>query len=305
VKTAALLITWFLALLALYLLGRRWAVRQQIRERVFAQAGRPPEPTPGSAEEAGWLTRWLFLAGYQGPGAALGFLGATLLGAGVGLLAVFTLYVSGLVARAEEAAALAPRVITGLLGPLVSATPWGLLSVCTALPWLVVREARRRRVEQIEQDLPLFLELLATLGESGLGFDASLDRILAAQPEARPLAREWRTFQGEVLAGRPRIQCLRRLARRVDVMPFTIFISALVQAEQVGSGVADVLRRQADDLRDRRRERSLALAAALPVKLMFPLIICFLPGIFVVTLGPTFHEFLKRADSIMPRSASR
>jgi pilus assembly protein TadC len=220
----------------------------------------------------------------------------------MGVLVVLTLFVSGVVAQVEEVIALAPRTITGLVSPLVKATPWGVLGVLTAVPWLVVRDARRRRVEQIEQDLPLFLELLATLGESGLGFDASLDRILTAQPEGRPLAEEWRTFQLEVLAGRPRIQCLRRLARRLDVTAFTIFISALVQAEQVGSGVADVLRRQADDLRDRRRERALSLAAALPVKLMFPLIVCFLPGIFVVTLGPTFHEFFKRADSVIPRS---
>jgi pilus assembly protein TadC len=113
------------------------------------------------------------------------------------------------------------------------------------------------------------------------------------------LAVEFRTFQGELLAGRPRVQCLRRLARRVDVTSFTVFISALVQSEQVGSGMAEVLRRQADDLRDRRRERALAVAATLPVKLVFPLIICFLPGIFVVTLGPTFNEFFKRADSFL------
>ena len=82
-----------------------------------------------------------------------------------------------------------------------------------------------------------------------------------------------------MLAGRPRIASLRRLARRVDVTAFTIFVSALVQTEQTGSGVAEVLRRQADDLRDRRREQAVAIAMALPVKLLFPLVICFLPGL--------------------------
>jgi pilus assembly protein TadC len=161
-----------------------------------------------------------------------------------------------------------------------------------------VRRARRQRVTEIEQDLPLFLELLATLGEAGLGFDAALARILDAQPGERVLMQELRTFQVEVLAGRPRIQVLRRLSRRVDVTTFTIFISALVQAEQSGAGIAGVLRRQAEDARDRRRERTLQIAAALPVKLLFPLIICFLPGIFVAALGPTAHQFFQFIDNL-------
>jgi tight adherence protein C len=103
----------------------------------------------------------------------------------------------------------------------------------------------------------------------------------------------------DLLAGRGRISSLRRLARRVEVLHFTLFVSALVQTEQTSSGVADVLRRQADDLRDRRREQAIAFAMALPVKLLFPLVICFLPGLFVATLGPTFHQFFQFADQII------
>ena len=79
----------------------------------------------------------------------------------------------------------------------------------------------------------------------------------------------------------------------------SIFVSALVQAEQVGAGFSNVLRTQADDLRNRRREDANMLAQALPVKLIFPLVICFLPGIFVVTLGPIFMQFIRLADSMM------
>ncbi len=71
------------------------------------------------------------------------------------------------------------------------------------------------------------------------------------------------------------------------------FVSALVQAEQMGIGLADVLRRQADDLRGRRREQALLRAQALPVKLVIPLVICFLPGIFVFTLGPALYSILR------------
>src|SRR5262249_42504773 len=114
----------------------------------------------------------------------------------------------------------------------------------------------------------------------------------------RPLAEEFRTFQMEVLAGRPRVACLRGLARRLDVSVFTVFISALVQANQVGAGVANVLRRQVEELRNRRRERALTVAAAMPVKLLFPPIICFLPGIFVAALGPAFFQFFQLIDSL-------
>ena len=79
----------------------------------------------------------------------------------------------------------------------------------------------------------------------------------------------------------------------------TILVSALVQAEQLGTGIAQALRRQADDLRDRRRERANAFAMALPVKRMFPLVVCFMPGIFVWTLGPALTQLFQIADTFM------
>ncbi len=103
------------------------------------------------------------------------------------------------------------------------------------------------------------------------------------------------------MTGRPRVESLRRLAKRLDVQSLTIFISAIVHAEQVGSGISDVLRRQADDVRDRRRDRALNLAQSLPIKVLFPLVICFLPAIFVFTLGPVFVQFFQFAESILNR----
>ena len=73
----------------------------------------------------------------------------------------------------------------------------------------------------------------------------------------------------------------------------TILVSALAQAEQLGAGIAEALHRQAADLRDRRRERANAFAMALPIKRMFPLVICFMPGIFVWTLGPILRPTLR------------
>jgi len=147
--------------------------------------------------------------------------------------------------------------------------------------------------------MPVTLELLATMSESGLGFDSALDKVIESQPDRRPLFEELATFQLEILSGVSRVMCFRRLARRLEVPSMSIFVSALVQAEQVGAGFSHVLRVQADDLRNRRREDANMLAQALHVKLMFPLVICFLPGIFVCTLGPIFMQFIRLADGMM------
>ncbi|MEZ5980489.1 MAG: type II secretion system F family protein [Planctomycetota bacterium] len=162
-----------------------------------------------------------------------------------------------------------------------------------------MRTRRRKRVEDVERELPIVLELLATMSESGVGFDGALDRVLASRERQSPLVSELRTFQTESLAGHGRVACFRRLSARLAVPSVSIFTSALVHAERLGAGYSSVLRTQADDLRKRRRERANTAAQALPVKLVFPLILCFLPGIFVTTLGPAALEFLRMADQFM------
>jgi pilus assembly protein TadC len=297
---AALLIGAWLVALGLFVLGvRRLFSRRQIERRVFAT----PEATSGSHRESyedrGWLGRWLYLAGYRSRFASGSFivltLAATLLGLGLALI----LWSTGVIPRILDTLAAFPGGVGDILLPLIYLAPWLLAVALACLPWLFVRQVRRKRVERIEQDLPLTLELLAMLGESGLGFDAALDRVLQSQNPDRPLVRELRGFQLDTLAGRPRVECFRRLARRTEIAALNIFVSALVQAEQVGAGVAAVLRRQADDLRDRRREDAMALAMAMPVKRLFPMMICFLPGIFVATLGPTFYQFFQYAETIV------
>jgi tight adherence protein C len=282
--------------------SRRLESRRIGRDRALDFNEPPPRATTaGDAEERGMIGRWLALAGYRSPRATAIFLGLTCGMIVLGIALVLLVQRSGLV----EAGLRELERIPGAVGevfwvPLVLG-PWIILTIVACLPWLVVRASRRRIVTEVERDLPLVLELLATLGESGLGFDAALARVVAAQPPERPLTAEFRTFQRETLTGRSRVDALRRLARRLDVPTMTIFISAVVQAEQIGSGVADVLRRQAEDVRDRRRDRALNLAQALPVKLLFPLVICFLPAIFVVTLGPIMLQFIKFAEAILSR----
>ena len=147
-------------------------------------------------------------------------------------------------------------------------------------------------------DLPLALELLATFSEAGLGFDAALAEFWKA---------DWPTRAGRRAAQLSGRFGGRSNARRVDaaigpaameISTVSILVSALVQAEQLGTGIAMVLRRQADDLRNRRRERANAFAASLAIKRMFPMVLCFLPPIFVWTLGPVFTQLFRMADSM-------
>lgn len=271
--------------------------RQAVRDRIFDND--LPDTGKADDERGGWLRRWLFLAGVRGPAAVPGFLTLTAAGAAVGGTATWLTFRSDVLDTLERLLLSIPGHVGEVFLPLAYAAPWAPLAMLGLAPTLVVRAMRRRRVMQIEQDLPIMLDLLATLAQAGLGFDLALDRILAAQPSQRPLTREFRAFQYDLLAGRPRVSALRRLGRRLEVTWFTIFISAVVQAEQIGAGLAEVLRTQAHDLRDRRRERALALAMSIPVKLLFPLIVCFLPGIMTAAIGPTFYQFFQALDSFL------
>src|SRR5205807_2156816 len=104
-------------------------------------------------------------------------------------------------------------------------------------PLLVVRRARRTRVAAIEKELPLALEMLATLSEAGLGFDAAIARLVDAHPGRSPFYDELRLYQTELLSGASRVQALRDLKRRMDVGPVTVFVSSLIQSEEVGSAL--------------------------------------------------------------------
>jgi pilus assembly protein TadC len=288
-------VIWLIATVIVFEYWRRWSNMQRSRVRLRAPAEGQAAPPPKEQEARG-LARWLYLAGYRSPAAPLYFILATAAMAMLGFIAAFLIATSDVIDRANATFADAPPGLGELSVAVLRLLPFLIVFVMALLPTLIVRANRRRIVTEVEQDLPVMLELLATLAESGLGFDAALDRVLRSQREPRALQNELRTFQAEVLAGRPRVQCLRRLARRLEVPAFSSFVSAVVQAEQTGSGIASVLRRQANDLRVRRRERALEFAMSLPVKRLLPMVICFLPAIFVAALGPNLYEIYKVVD---------
>ena len=244
------------------------------------------------------MRHWLGIAGFRGHAAPVVFLFICAISGALGLMVAVVGGGSGAFSALAHSLDSMPGEFGQVLVPLVSAIPWLMFVAFAALPFLVVRSARRSLVEAAERELPVMLELFATLAEAGLGFDAAVQEILDSDQGEGYVADEFRNFQRETLSGVPRVKCLRRLARRVDVPQFSTFISSLVQAEQGGLGLSDVLRNQADDMRNRRRENALMKAQALPVKLVFPLIICFLPALFVFTLGPAGYTFIKITDSV-------
>ena len=279
------------------------AVSSQRRARARARLWEDDVSETDSRAEPGRVARWLMLAGIRGKNATLIFglicLACLVLAA---LIAPFLAESPVFVSTAYDVSTL--PVMGAPLAQLVLFLPWiGALTLC-GMPFLLVRARRDRRVVAVEEDLPLVLELLATLAEGGLGFDASLDRVIESQPGGRPLVDELGLYRLEVRGGGSRAECLRRLAARLEVGPVTSTVAALIQAEEMGSGLADILRPLADDLRQRRRERALAKAEALPEKLVFPLVLGFLPALLVWTLGPSFHQLVGTIDTIMRGTGS-
>lgn len=304
-STPFLLVAWIAIVLAI-LLGFLQAARtRRVRERLQAEHDTQFELLAAVPDQGmGWLRRWLYISGFRRPGAKFTFLVAVASSLLLGFLAALTVAASPYLQQARTWLYDMPGNIGALLDPALVLMPWFGLLVLASLPWLHVRSARRRRVREIEEDLPISLQLLATLSRAGLGFDAALQKVLESGDEERTLSQELTAFRRENLAGIPRSQCWNRLARRVEVGSISMFVSAMTHAEQVGGGVANVLGHQTEDVQSRRRERALIAAQGLQVKLVFPLVLCFLPGIFVWTLGPAFYQFLEVIDGIMRDAGS-
>ena len=208
----------------------------------------------------------------------------------LGVIVWYQLLTSGTIDLATDFIRAIPGGVGNVFVPFMLAMPWCMIAILTLIPTLVVRSIRRKRVQEIEQDLPLTLDLLNTLAQAGVGFDSALDQVLAAQSPQRPLVEELRSFQADNLAGRSRVDSLRRLMKRVSVPMFSTFISAIVQAEQVGAGIGETLRIQAAEMRARRREKASAAAMSVPTLLVVPMVIGFLPGIFVILIGPMLYQ---------------
>jgi tight adherence protein C len=151
-------------------------------------------------------------------------------------------------------------------------------------PEWVLRRRSEERQEEIATSLPDALDLLSITVEAGLGFDAAVQRV--SREMGGPLGDELFRVVQEMRLGKSRADALRGLADRTNVDALKEFILAMIQAEVFGISVAQVLKVQAEELRTKRRQAVEEKAHKVPVKMIFPLILCILPATFVVLAGP-------------------
>ncbi len=174
------------------------------------------------------------------------------------------------VAKIAVAKGLGFALLTGFLG--------------FTLPSLWLGQKIKARKKEILKALPDAMDLITVSVEAGLGFDLALARLV--EKWDNELAKEFSRFLKEVRYGKARHRALRDMAARIDLPEFTGFVASIIQAEELGASIANVMRIQSNYMRIRRRQRAEELARQAPIKMIIVLVLFVFPSIFVVLLGP-------------------
>ncbi len=227
---------------------------------------------PKSPSEMGKLQRRLVAAGYRRSEAVAVFLGIRIAFA----LLLFGLFASPVIAR--------PHLLTAL-----GACGFGYI-----MPGMVLARLAKRRQHRIQLGLPDALDLLVVSVEAGLGLDQAIQRVGEELSFAHPdLADELALINLELRAGKARGEALRNLGERTGVDDVVSLVTMLIQTDKFGTSVAQSLRVHSDTLRTKRRQRAEEAAAKTGVKMVFPLVFCIFPAIWIVTIGPAVIKFVQ------------
>ena len=227
---------------------------------------------PKSPSELGKLQQRLVAAGYRGTEAMIVFFGIRL---GVALT-LFAIFSTPILMRPNVTLALAAC---------------GLGYV---LPAMVLARLAKRRQHKIRLGLPDALDLLVVSVEAGLGLDQAILRVGQELAFAHPdLCDELRLVNLELRAGKGRGDALHHLAERTGVDDVQSLVAMLVQTDKFGTSVAQSLRVHSETVRTKRRQRAEEAAAKTGVKMVFPLVFCIFPAIWVVTIGPAAIKFVQ------------
>jgi tight adherence protein C len=188
--------------------------------------------------------------------------------------------------------------LIGLLVGLLFHSPVGLAVSALVgaligffLPNYYIQSKVQARRKEIQLALPDVMDLLTIAVEAGLGFDAAVQRVVEKFDNA--LADEFKTVLQEVRLGRPRLEALDEMGRRCGVEDLHNFTQAVIQSEQMGVGLAKILRLQSEEMRRKRRQRAEELAAQASLKMMLPMVGCIFPTLWLILLGPAVLIIMK------------
>lgn len=241
-------------------------------QRLVGALKRLGNAVPHSPQELGKLQLRLVRAGFRSHDAVVVFFGVRI---GVALL-LFSVLGSPIFMRPNLAVALAAAGVGYLL------------------PSMVLGRLEKRRKHRIRMGLPDALDLLVVSVEAGLGLDQAIQRVGEEIAFAhRELADELRLVNLELRAGKGRTDALRGLSERTGVDDLSSLVAMLVQTDRFGTSVAQSLRVHAETMRTKRRQRAEEAAAKTGVKMVFPLVFCIFPAIWVVTIGPAAIKFVQ------------
>lgn len=173
----------------------------------------------------------------------------------------------------------------GLAGIAVAA------AVGFILPEYYLKMRAAARQEEVQDSLPDVLDLLTVSVEAGLGFDAALVKVV--EKIKGVLSSEFARMLQEIKMGKPRRDALRDLGHRSAVDDVVAFTGAVIQADQLGVSIGNVLRLQSEQMRMKRRQRAEQKAMKAPIKMLIPLILFIFPTIFIVVMGPAAIQLME------------
>ncbi|AKQ65335.1 Type II/IV secretion system protein TadC, associated with Flp pilus assembly [Myxococcus hansupus] len=189
--------------------------------------------------------------------------------------------------------------VVGLLMGLILLNGFGVSLVWSPLfllfgmyyPLMWLNDQVKKRHLLISRALPYSLDLLTLSVEAGLDFTAALAKVVE-KGKAGPLREELQLVLKQLKMGKTREEGLKSMIVRVDLPPLTTFVTALIQADKMGTSLGKVLRIQSTQMRIDRTQRAEKLAGEAPVKMLFPLIACIFPTVFMVLFGPIVFQFM-------------
>jgi tight adherence protein C len=159
------------------------------------------------------------------------------------------------------------------------------------MPGMWLSRKTKERQKGIQMALADAIDLLTISVEAGLGFDPALQRV--ADKWENELTWEFRRMLHEMRVGKSRREAMRELANRCNVDDLNIFVSSIIQADQLGVSITQVLRTQSRQLRIRRRQRAQEQAQKAPIKMLFPMALLIFPALYVVLLGPAIPRLVE------------